>query len=327
LKPNRLKFFVGLNTGYVTDGEPDQRYVEFYARRSSPALYCAIIGNVVIPGGHGSNASTATISHSKVWSLIARAIADRGSVPGIQLATAWEGYQGARSFRSRQATETIARARGIVRDLGTERIMRAIASLDEGTSMALDAGFRHVQLHAAHGYLFSLLVDERIYDGAQEILGRVADWSERTRSADIETSFRISLRTGDHSFDAVGTERFQDRMASMPVDYIDASSGYYNIDKQLIYPARPDTLAARREETLALAERHSETQFIFSGHALLGSEAELPPNVHFGICRDLIANPDFLMNTRKGCVNSGKCHYFSRGATHVTCSQWEARDS
>jgi NADPH2 dehydrogenase len=108
----------------------------------------------------------------------------------------------------------------------------------------------------------------------------------------------------------------------MPVNYVDVSSGFYNIDKHLIYPARPDTLLARRSETLGLADRHPEGQFILSGRAFRESEESLPANVHLGLCRDLIANPDFIVNTTRGCVNSGKCHYFSRGAAHITCPQW-----
>src|ERR1700733_5682886 len=96
LKINRRVFLVGLNTGYVSHGEPDQRYIDFYARRSSPALYCAIIGNVVIPRGQPSNSGTPTISRSEVWYRIARAILARGTVPGIQLSTTWEGFRGSR---------------------------------------------------------------------------------------------------------------------------------------------------------------------------------------------------------------------------------------
>jgi NADPH2 dehydrogenase len=188
--------------------------------------------------------------------------------------------------------------------------------------MALDAGFRHVQLHAAHGYLFSLLIDDRIHEGAEDVLGLLVEWFQKTRSAGVETSIRISLKTGDCRFDATGSERFQDRIAAIPVNYVDVSSGFYNIDKQLIYPARPDTLRARRNETLALAGRHPERQFILSGRAVHKGEDNLPANIHLGVCRDLIANPDFFANTTKGCVNSGKCHYFSRGAAHITCPQW-----
>ena len=85
MNASRLKFFVGLNTGYVAEGKPDERFVEFYRRRSSSALHCAIVGNVVIPGGHPCNESTPTISRTPEWAAVASKIARRGSLPGIQL--------------------------------------------------------------------------------------------------------------------------------------------------------------------------------------------------------------------------------------------------
>jgi 2,4-dienoyl-CoA reductase-like NADH-dependent reductase (Old Yellow Enzyme family) len=322
LSSNRLKFFVGLNTGYVTRGKPDERYVDFYRRRSSPALHCAIIGNVVIPGGYGSNASTPTISRSPEWAKVAGEIERRGSLPGIQLATTWEGYIGSRSFRSPTAHETIERSRQLVRQLGPKRIASTLGALDDAADIAVDAGFRHLQVHAAHGYLFNLLVDDRLNENAPEVRERLADWALRHIAAGIETSIRISLRSGDDNFDANDRDRFLGQIAGLPFDFIDVSSGFYNIDKQLIYPGRPDVLRARRAETIALAGSFPDRRFILSGRALVEPQQDLPPNLHIGICRDLIANPDYLTDTSRGCINSGKCHYFSRGADHVTCPQW-----
>ncbi|WP_158620135.1 oxidoreductase [Corallococcus sicarius] len=317
-----MKFFVGLNTGYVTRGKPDERYVDFYRRRSSPALHCAIVGNVVIPGGYGSNASTPTISRSPEWAKVASEIERYGSLPGIQLATTWENYIGSRSFRSPTAHETIERSRQLVRQLGPKRIALTLGALDEASDIAVAAGFRHLQVHAAHGYLLNLLVDDRINENAPEARERLANWASRHTAAGIETSIRISLRSGDNNFDANGQEHFHGQIAGLPFDFIDVSSGFYNIDKQLIYPGRPDVLRVRRTETIALADRFPRRRFILSGRALVEPQHDLPPNLHIGICRDLIANPDYLADTSKGCINSGKCHYFSRGADHVTCPQW-----
>lgn len=322
MSANRLKFLVGLNTGYVTNGKPDERLVEFYHRRSSTALHCAIVGNVLIPGGHPCNESTPTISRAPEWAAVAAKIAGRGSLPGIQLATAWEGYVGSRSFRSPTPSETIRLSREVVSGLAPAGIAATLRSLDQAADLSVEAGFRHLQVHAAHGYLFSLLIDDQINERATEVLERLASWALRCSACDIETSIRISLRTGDSHFDANGRDRFHAQIANLPFDFVDVSSGFYNIDKRLIYPGRPDILGERRAETIALADRFPDRHFIFSGRALQKPEDDLPPNLHIGLCRDLIANPDYLTGTGKGCANSGKCHYFSRGADHITCSQW-----
>jgi 2,4-dienoyl-CoA reductase-like NADH-dependent reductase (Old Yellow Enzyme family) len=322
LNQTRRLFFVGVNTGFANNGEPDRRLVEFYRRRSSPALYCAIVGNVVVPGGHLSNATTSVISRSSAWKSIASAITERGSKPGIQLATVWEGYEASRSFLAVNSREAIGQARDLVRSLLPNQVSTLLDSFEQGAALAIEAGFRHVQLHAAHGYLYNLLVDKRIFEGAEEVLDRIVKWSRAAKAVGVETSIRISLRTGDSEFDALGTEAYQDRIASLPVDFVDLSDGYYSINKQLIYPARPDVLKARWSESLSLAARHPEVQFILSGKAHDRLGQSLPPNANIGLCRSLIANPDLLVGTGRGCVNSGRCHYFSRGDRHITCSHW-----
>src|SRR5690606_16730132 len=115
---DKLVFLLGVNTGFVTDGVPDARFVDFYRKRSSGHLHCAIVGNVVVPGGHGSNKSTPSIGANSAWEAVADAIRMRGSLPGIQLATAWEGYEGARRFRAADTAEVIGRARELVQSLG-----------------------------------------------------------------------------------------------------------------------------------------------------------------------------------------------------------------
>jgi 2,4-dienoyl-CoA reductase-like NADH-dependent reductase (Old Yellow Enzyme family) len=313
---------VGLNTGFVTRGEPDERCIDFYRTRSSKELHCAIVGNVVVPEGHSSNESTPTISHSHVWTELAAEISARETIPGIQLATAWQGYRSSRSFRPSDRHKTIQRCRDLVRGMSRVQLDRLLDSFDAGAEIAWHHGFRHIQVHAAHGYLLNLLVDHRISPDVDLALHRLHGLVLRCRAEGIETSIRISLRAGDPNFDAAGRKEFYAAIAALAFDFIDVSSGFYNIDKQLIYPARPDTLETRRTETVQLADAFPTQRFILSGRALTASVNYLPDNVHIGICRDLIANPRYLSELGNGCINSGKCHYFSRGEKHIVCPRW-----
>lgn len=317
-------FFLGVNTGYVSNGLPDNRYVEFYRQRSSQALHCAIIGNVVVPGGYGSNDATPTLTSDFVWGKVADAITTGGSMPGIQLATSWAGYIGTRKFVGNDSRSVIANARSLVEEMGPAGSESVIKAFSEASHMATDHGYRHVQLHGAHGYLLSLLIDYRINPRSEEILDRLSRLAEHMMASGIETSLRISLLTGDDVFDATAdAARFHDRIAALPFDFIDLSSGFYNIDKRLIYPSRPAILAERRLMSVKIASRHPSRNFIMSGRAMNNTSEDLPYNIHLGLCRDLIANPDFLAQRERGCKSRNKCHYFSRGETSLICAQWD----
>lgn len=318
----RQIFFSGVNTGYVRNGLPDARFIDFYLRRSSPELHCAIVGNVVVPGGYGSNAVSPRLTTDTVWGEVAAGITEGGSRPGIQLATAWDGYIGSRSFVGASPSQVIAAARELTSQITREDLIRILDTFDSAADCAVGHGYQHIQVHAAHGYLLSLLVDFRLNADAEFVLERLARLGARLARDGVESSIRISLKTGHAPFDLVKKTRFYSAICAMPFDYIDLSSGFYNIDKRLIYPARPEILAARRAESLGVAHEYPTTKFIVSGHALKDDWAKLPENMHVGVCRDLIANPNILKDLSNGCQNHNKCHYYSRGADHLTCARW-----
>ena len=318
---SRLVFFLGVNTGFVSDGQPDGRFLEFYRARSSARLHCAIVGNIVVPSGHGSNHSTPFIGSNPIWSELADAISEGGTRPGIQLATAWEGYRGSRSFLSADGSHVIERARELISELGPAGIERTLDSFKIAADLAAGHGFRHIQLHAAHGYLLSLLIDDRINPRAERVQVRLAELASWLRQQGIESSLRISMRTGDDQFDQHGRSELLARLASLPFDFVDLSSGFYNINKRLIYPSLDEVITSRLSDSVEVAEGNPSQQFILSGR-MSQVVSDLPKNAHIGVCRDLIANPNFLAEPDNGCRSHNKCHYFSRGENHITCARW-----
>ena len=315
-------FFVGLNTGLIENGQPDERCRDFYSRRSGHGLYCSIIGNVVIPGGHGTNSVTPQIKKSPAWPMLARSIAEAGAVPGIQLTTTWNKFSGMKNFLSRDSSIDIKCYKSAAESFSDMDVEQLFIALREGTNLAIEAGFKHIQIHAAHGYVFNVLADTRLFTNGLAVLQKIKAWAEYVSSCGVETSIRFSLRSGDDAFDA-DRKAFHKDIVQLPFDFHDVSSGFYNINKRLIYPSLKNIIDARYEETVELAYEYPKTQFIFSGRSMRRNPASLPANLHLGVCRDLIANPDYLNDSRWGCVNCGKCHYYSRGAVHVTCPQWK----
>lgn len=320
---NRKYFFLAVNTGFVQGKLPDGRCRTFYRERSRHGLHCSIVGNVVTPNGIGSNEVCAEISSAPAWRELAESISENGALPGIQLASAWQGYRGMQRFVPRPGDDPLNEYLSLATSLSNRDVQAAFDGLNRGTEYAIKAGYRHIQIHAAHGYLFNMLVDPRLSRHAEFALEAIHQWARGLTAMGLETSIRISIWSGHPLFDDQRAQQFLDCIAEVPVSYVDVSAGFYNINKRLIYPSSPQLLSDRLDATLAFACRHPETQVILSGKSALAWDSSLPPNVHIGICRDLIANPDFLLERTGGCALCMKCHYYSRGASHLTCSQWK----
>ena len=318
---SRKYFFLAVNTGFATNREPDERCKQFYHARSGHGLHCAIVGNVVTPRGLGTNSVCSEISESNAWHELADAISSNGALAGIQFSSTWEGYQGNRRFVPRTGEHPLNEYLAFGASISARQAAAAFDALQRGTDIALKAGFRHVQLHAAHGYLFNILVDRRLSSHANLAHKAICRWAERLASDKIETSIRFSMWTGDSNFDNNRSDEFADEISSLPVKYIDVSAGFYNISKRLIYPSTLSHLKERAEATLKIADRHPLQNFIISGKSIGAWDSSLPKNVHIGICRDLIANPNYLSDKSYGCEICMRCHYFSRGEAHIDCGQ------
>lgn len=324
---NRKYFFLAVNTGFVADGVPDARCIDFYRARSGNGLHCTIVGNVVTPGGAGSNDVCAQISKATEWRELAEAISDRGAIAGIQLASAWPTYRGMKRFVGIRGEESIVEYRKVAADISREAVGAAFDGIYRGSELAVEAGYRHIQIHAAHGYLFNLIIDpifSRYADFSRE---KICQWARELKSMGVETSIRFSMWTGDAALDGARGNDLMDHVASLPVNYVDASAGFYNINKRLIYPSTSLLLSERVAATLEFAGRHPAMQVILSGRSSCAWDGSLRDNVHIGICRDLIANPDYLRERTRGCTLCMKCHYYSRGESHLTCGEWSKASS
>jgi 2,4-dienoyl-CoA reductase-like NADH-dependent reductase (Old Yellow Enzyme family) len=145
LNPDRRIFFLAVNTGYTSNGTPERRLLDFYSERSGNGLYCAIIGNVAIPDGHGTNGSTPQIKQLSIWKEIAEAISKKETFPGIQLSTTWDGYNGNRNFITKTPEEEIARYKKVASCFEGSYIRSKFRSLEEATKICIDSGFKHIQ--------------------------------------------------------------------------------------------------------------------------------------------------------------------------------------
>jgi 2,4-dienoyl-CoA reductase-like NADH-dependent reductase (Old Yellow Enzyme family) len=323
---DRKYFFLAVNTGFTENRLPDARCLDFYRIRSGHGLHCSIVGNVVIPNGTGTNDVSSGISADRAWHSLADVISEQGAIAGIQLASTWNGYKGMVSFVPPKDADPVSTYLKIASEISEEEIRNVFAELTRGTELAIDAGFRHIQLHAAHGYLFNLLLDSHFSPYAELALQLTSKWAEEIAASQSESSIRFSMWSGDPVFDQSRQKQIADDLILINVNYLDVSAGFYNVDKKLIYPSTADLLSERVDATMSIASENARTNFILSGKSSRAWDTSLPKNIHIGICRDLIANPNFLRDRDNGCKNCMKCHYFSRGQDSLTCGQWETSE-
>lgn len=315
-------FFLAVNTGYVENETPTSKYIDFHAERSGNGLYCTIAGNVLTPQGHGSNNFCARISDKFEWKLLAKEIELRGAKAGIQISTAWDSYIGQKVFKTKHSNSDLETYKNIAKSFAQNEIIQLFSDLQIASDISVAAGFRHIQLHAAHGYLYNLLLDPFFSPQYELSLELTQKWVEKLKAQKIETSIRLSLVTGVVEIDA-SQIRLKETI-QLPFDYIDLSQGLYNINKQFVYPSIADILENRWKMNKEIAKEYPEKRFIASGRLqnITTASRELADNIDLGICRDLIANPNFLVDLKNGCENRMKCHHHSRGEDSLRCGKW-----
>lgn len=189
-------------------------------------------------------------AHVDAWRRVASFVADRGAVPGIQLAHAgWKAstappWLGGKAVPPAQGgwqpvgvgDRAFTEGYPIPRPLATADVDRVCNEWKAATHRALAAGFKLIEIHSAHGYLLhsflSPLANRRTdeYGGSFEnrtrLLLRIAKDLRGIIPADLPLLVRLSCTDwveGGWSID--DSVRVASRLRELGVDLIDCSSG------------------------------------------------------------------------------------------------------
>jgi 2,4-dienoyl-CoA reductase-like NADH-dependent reductase (Old Yellow Enzyme family) len=206
--------------------------------------------------------------------------------------------------------------------------------LRHSAQLAIEAGFSVIQVHAAHGYLLSLLLNpdvnqrtDRFQFGGPWFHGLVEDTKsvlgENLLSVRLNAMVGISPSEVEYAlFRQIAAD-----VISAGADIIDVSAGLYTLDRRLIYPNRgdgplPHFGIARR----LLAEAQCLVAIAGNISGLEDMPSDLPDRLLINVGRSLIADARFAQKLRDGrgstvtcCRRTGRCHYFSRGEKSLTC--------
>jgi len=320
-----------INTGLYVEGESTLANKDFFQKRASGGVDICMVGNIAVSERNVPNASTGVMSSSEKWSELASAIRLSGSKPGIQLSATLPGYRGQTAFTCERPDKELFYYQALFNRMTTKDWEYLVKCFVEAVDLAFKHGFDHVQIHAAHGYAFSLALDP-VINPASIGIGPMSDLLQYlSKKFNNCSSLRISWCTG-LAYDDQRQEQILNFWQPFSPDIeLDLSNGYYNLDKRLIYPPHKLGEAPYLQNVVALAQTYPNAYFTVAGnvwnpHVLAGN---CPPNINFALARALIADPNHVQNMKNStmlCDDCGDCHFFSVGRKNVTCPKWYRRE-
>ena len=334
--PSRL-VLAPINTGFARDGIPTLALNRFQVARSGPAIGISFIGNVAVASDGRTNAGTAVLSNESAdaFGQIASEIRARGSLPGIQLAYAPSDLHPGRKWRAQDQKAEIRRLQSMVSDIEATSLGAVMGHFVDATARARQLGFDVIEIHAAHGYLISLLISPVTNirrDGFSLGGAWLPDFVDRLldAAAGALLAFRISvlLDVEDPSAERAAAADVCAHLSSMGLDLIDLSNGFYTLNRRLIYPSESsDRFRSTRDFAGGLVA--STGSLIAFAAGIVSSEPllePLPEGVLVAVGRPLIADPTFALKLLGGrrdaivaCNRTGHCHYFTRGRPSLEC--------
>ena len=338
--PNHFSF-APINTGLFLNGHMRKEFMEFYRRRAGNHLGTTYVGNVAVDENMVTNSGTAYFSQENFseWTELAEMICSQGSVPAIQLGCRFSQIPAMHEWINPNPGDYIEQARNEISLFAKEQLDMIMEKFLSAAQMAWRCGFKVLQIHAAHGYLLSLLCNPDFNSRDDEynpydllfLKKLISALSNRLPKAilDIRVSFLYGIRDRDTEMEA--GFGLLDRLTRMPVHIISISNGIYNINKNYIYP--PATVSEEQYISFGntLARKYPNKYWSIAGNlhnigVLIQNNDE---NLLFSFGRQLICDPLFIekyVNHQEDkiiqCTHCGKCHYYS----HRESSLQDARD-
>ncbi|MBO4419226.1 MAG: hypothetical protein J5789_05335 [Oscillospiraceae bacterium] len=319
-------FFAPINPGFSRNGIIQEEFKQFFKQRTGNHIGICYIGNVALQAEWVSNADTAVLyaTPPKEWQSLAAEIRQTGTLPGIQLAWKPGEFTLQRTFTTDNAPEQIGAFRKFYEAFTDFEQLADLYA--ESIRFAASLGFSVVQLHAAHGYGLSLLLSRRVSGSADpgETKGArlIKAILSRLSGLDVILDIRLSLFEG---IDDRGEIGYKKKLAGLLVDWgfdiISFSNGFYNIDKNMIYPSKSE-YSPVISYVKALARQYPTVLWNVAGNMekLLVRNSRSPDNLSFSIGRQLIADPQTVSKVLgkdfsgiKRCSECGACHYYSFG--------------
>lgn len=327
--PNHL-LLAPINIGHFIEGHRQKEFIDFYSKRSGNHIGVTYVGNVAIEQEMGTNSTTAYFSNSNLeeWIELVHLIQENGSVPAIQLGCYFSKIKPMRGWINNHPREYIELVRKELGELSKATLDMLMEQFYDTACKAYQCGFKIIQLHAAHGYLLSLLCSPFFNPREDEynpfdllFLEKLAlKISNNIPSAvlDIRLSFLCGI--DERLKEEKEAFVFVEKIANMPFHIISVSNGIYNINKNYIYPGKNISEEGYLSFGKMLSQKYPDKYWNIAGnlHSLELINKYYSNNLLFSFGRQMICDPLFIekyISNRTDeiilCSHCGKCHYYS----------------
>lgn len=330
-----IKFdFAPINTGFAKDGTYDDRIIKFHNARSGKGIETSYIGNISTSEFNCTNNSTAFFSDKNILFLekLSETITQNGSAPGIQIATRISAVPPNRNWTGNIHAHTKSAMKELC-SLTDEAIENELELIKYGIKLSIESEFSIIQLHAAHGYLFSHLLSRVVNKRTGKFAFGRLHWVEelstyiRTLSSTATFDIRINILDGleEKAQEFEYKQQLVKALVNSGCQKISLTNGFYDVNKELIYPQEALFASENLARATVLAKSSPNTAFSIAGSMLsvISPHSLLPANLSIALGRALIADPNAVVNFRAGkktaCTLCGECHYYSHGKENISC--------
>ena len=327
--PNHLAL-APINIGHFIDGHMQKDFLEFYRQRSGHYIGVTYVGNVAIEKELVTNPRTAYFSHNNIaeWIELVQMIQEQGSIPAIQLGCRFSKAPPMRGWINRNPREYIEIVRRELKELPKEILDMIMEKFYEAAFTASTCGFKILQIHAAHGYLLSLLCSstfnprEDEYNANDLLFLKKLGKKISENIPEVVLDIRISFLHGieETLIEEKKGMLFLEKLVEMPFHIISVSNGIYNINKNYIYPNKKSGEKEYLVFGKKISQKYPGKYWNIAGnlHSLDIIGDYCSNNLLFSFGRQMICDPLFIekyVSHRADeiilCNHCGKCHYFS----------------
>jgi 2,4-dienoyl-CoA reductase-like NADH-dependent reductase (Old Yellow Enzyme family) len=230
----------------------------------------------------------------------------------------------------------ISRTRRELLDISRDEISKIIKLFVLSSQIASDLGFNIIQIHAAHGYLLSQMLNPVLNNRPDRYGDNRFAFNEqiiqeiRNKLPNIIIDIRLSVLSGleDYGKEISTFRETIDYINKLDIDIISASNGYYDINKKYIYPLKELGHGVYIPIIAPFAQEFGDVLWNVAGNIwdLRKIDGSLPGNLTFSIGRALIADSMMVENQIQlekdatiACTRCDLCHYYTNGMMHITC--------